>query len=99
MGSHAIGHHDFAHDEGAVDASHIGIDGDRFEHTVRATAFRLAGGATVEAPHGELVEGREFIEVFDFGFAAQVRDRSVAIEPHIFEFVFRHNLRVVSYRF
>jgi hypothetical protein len=79
-----------AHDEHTVDARGVGEDGDRLEHAVRVATLGLARRAAVEAPHGELLEAREARELLDLGLAAQVRDGLVAIEPDVFELVFRH---------
>src|SRR6185369_3800997 len=48
------------------------------------------GGAAVEAPHREVGQLRHAREFLHLGFAAEVGDRLVAIEPDVFEFVFRH---------
>ncbi len=63
---------------------------DRLEHAVRAPALGLARRAAVEAPQGELLEGREGAELLHLRLAAQVRDRLVAVEPDVFELVLAH---------
>jgi hypothetical protein len=86
----AVGHHHFAHHEHAVLFRRIRIARDRLEHAVRTAALGLARRAAVKAPHREIAELREAREFFDLRLAAEVRDGLVAIEPNVFQFVFRH---------
>ena len=87
---HAIGHHHFAHHQRTVLAGAVGIDGHRLQHAVRAAALGLTGGAAVEIPERQLLELREALEFLDLGFAAEVGDWLVTIEPDVFQFVFSH---------
>ena len=87
---HAVGHHDLAHDEGAIFAGAVWVNGDWLEHAVGAAAFGLLGRATVEAPLWELLEAWEAGEFLDLSFTAKIRHRSVAVEPDVFQFVFGH---------
>ena len=84
------GQHHFAHHESRVGFCGVGVNGDRFQQAVRAVAFGLARRTAVKAPHRKFVEFWKLIEFFDLGFAAEVRDGFVAVEPDVFQFVFRH---------
>ena len=70
----------------------VGKNGHRLEHAIRARAFGLARRAAVEAPAGEFFERRETVELLDLGFAAEIRDRLVAVEPDVLEFVLRSSI-------
>ncbi len=85
-----IGHHDFAHHENPVAAGGVGVARNRLEHAVAAPAFCLTGGASVESPHGQLLELRKAFEILDLRLAAEVRDGGVAVQPDILEFIFSH---------
>ena len=87
---HAIWHHDFAHDDRAVAAGRVWIDGHWLENAVRAAAFGLLGGTTIEAPERKLFEGWEAVVFLDLGLAAEVWHRGIAVEPDVFQFVFGH---------
>ena len=66
-------------------------DAHRLQHAVRAPAFRLLGGAAVEAPQGQLLQRRERrSNVLDLRLAAQVGDGGVPVEPDILELILRH---------
>ena len=90
MRSHTIGHHHFAHDQSAVLAGGVGINGHRLQDTVGATSLSLAGRTAVEIPEGQLLQLRKALKILDLGFAAEVRDWLVTIEPDVFQFVFSH---------
>ena len=92
MRGDTVGHHDFAHHKCAIAAGAVREDGYGFEHTIRAAAFGLLGRATVESPHRKLVESREAVEILDQGFATEVRNGGVAVEPDVFQFVFGHSV-------
>ena len=86
----AVWHHDFRHDQHTVLTSAVGENGDRLQHAIRALAFRLLRGATIEAPVGQVFELRKAVEFLNLSFAAEAGQRRVAIEPDVFEFEFRH---------
>jgi hypothetical protein len=86
----AVRQQNLAHHECAIFLRRIRVNGDWLQETVRAVALGLAGRAAVEAPHRELVEIGKVFELFDLGFAAEVRDGLVAVEPDVFQFVLRH---------
>ena len=88
--SHAIGHHDLAHDQRAIEAGGVGVDRHWLENAVRAAAFGLLGGTTVKAPVGKLIESGELLKCFDLSFATKVSDGGVAVEPDILQFEFGH---------
>jgi hypothetical protein len=90
MRSHTIGHHHFAHHQNAVLAGGVGINGHRLQNTVGTTSLSLAGGAAIEVPEGQLLQFRKALEFLDLGFAAEVGDWLVTIEPDVFQFVFSH---------
>ena len=90
MRSHTIGHHHFAHDQNAVLAGGVGINGHRLQDTVGATSLSLAGRTAVEIPEGQLLQLRKALKILDLGFAAEVGDWLVTIEPDVFQFVFSH---------
>ena len=83
----SVGHQNFAHYEDAIDASGVRVNGDGFEHAVRALAFGLAGGASVKAPKRKIFQFWELGKFLDLSFATEVGDGLVAVEPDIFEFV------------
>ena len=56
MGERAVRKHDFTHDEDAVLAGAVWIEGYGLEHAVGVAAFSLLGGGTVEAPLRKLLE-------------------------------------------
>lgn len=89
-----VGIHDLTKDEDAIDAGGVWEVTDRFEHAVGITAFGLTSRAAVEAPDGNLLEGREVVEFLDFCFATEVSGWGIAVEPNVFKFVFGH--RIVS---
>ena len=88
--SHTIGHHHFAHHQSAVLAGGVGINSHRLQDTVGATSLSLAGRTAVEIPEGQLLQLRKALKILDLGFAAEVRDWLVTIEPDVFQFVFSH---------
>ena len=90
----AVWHHHLAHHQCAIFASAVWEHRDRLKHAIRAAAFRLLGRAAVEAPHRQLLEGREASEFLDLGFAAEIWHGCVSIEPDVFQFVFGHNILV-----
>jgi hypothetical protein len=87
----AIRHHDLIHHQHAVLARDVGIDGHGLEDAVGVFAFGLLRRAPVKPPHGELLELRKAGKFLDLSLAAQARQRSVPVEPDIFEFVFGHS--------
>ena len=86
----AIGHHDFAHHEHAIAAGGVWVACNGFEHAIAASSFGLTGGASVESPHGQLLELRKAFEILDLRLATEVRDGSVAVQPDILEFILSH---------
>jgi hypothetical protein len=99
MRGRAIRHHDFAHDESAILASAVRVDGDWFEHAIRALAFSLLGGATVETPERKFFKLGETGEFFDLSLATKIWHRFVTVEPDVFQFVFSHGFKVVVFEF
>ena len=65
------------------------IERDRFEHAVRVASFGLLRGAAVKSPLGTIRDG--FGSVADhFGLSTKVLNGLIAVQPNVFEFVFRH---------
>src|SRR5690606_18619040 len=64
---------------------------DRLEQAIGAPAFGLLGRTAVKTPHRQILQ-RQFLRIAidDLGFAAEVRDRRVTVEPDVFEFEFGH---------
>jgi hypothetical protein len=86
----AVRHHDFAHHQHAVLAGAVRKNCNGFQHAIGALAFRLPRGAAVEAPQGKLFEFREALVFDNFGFASEIGNGFVAVEPDVFEFVLCH---------
>ena len=86
----AVSIHNFTHDQHAVLASAVRIHGHGLEHAVGTASWGLLRGTAVEAPEGKFFKRREAAVFFDLSFAAQIRHRSVTVEPEVFEFVFSH---------
>ena len=64
---------------------------DRLEYAIRGVPLGLPGRTAVESPHRDIRKGQFLgIAIDDLRFAAQARNRRVAIEPDVFEFEFRH---------
>ena len=89
----AVGIINFAHDERAIFAGAVRVDGHRHEHAIGAAAGGLLSGAAVEAPVGEFGQLREALEFLDLGLAVEVGQRGVAVEPDVFQFVLGHMRR------
>jgi hypothetical protein len=87
----AVWHHDFAHHDRTIFPGGVRIHGDGLEHAIRATAFSLLGGTSVESPERQALKAWEGVKVFDQGFPAEIGDRGVTVEPDVFQFVFGHN--------
>src|SRR5207247_1672762 len=68
----------------------VGKNGDRLEDAIGVVTLGLLGRTAVEAPARELFQGRELVEVLDEGFAADVGDGLVAVEPYVFQFELGH---------
>lgn len=88
----AIRKHHLTHDEDAVFAGAVGVEGNRLEDAVGVAAFCLLGGGAIEAPLGKLVESRELIEITKHALGAEVLHGVVTVEPDVIESVFGHNI-------
>src|SRR6516225_4796976 len=83
MGGLHVGHVNFAHHQRAIPAGGIGINRNGFQHAVRGFAFGLARRAAIEAPPGQFVELRKLGIFNDLGFAAEVGDGLIAVQPNV----------------
>ena len=86
----AVWHHDFAHHEHAIAAGGVWVACNGFQHAIAASSFGLTGGASVESPHGQLLELGKAFEILDLRLATEVRDGGIAVQPDILEFIFSH---------
>jgi len=75
---------DFAQDQDSVFPGGIRIAGHRFENAIRG----VPSACRVELPSkphvGSVGPVRWFVEIFDQGFACEIRDGGVAVEPYVF---------------
>ncbi len=86
----AIRVHDFVQDDHAILLGRVRIGGNRLQDAIRAVTFGLASRAAIEAPVRELFQGRKLVEILDQGFAADVGNGGVTVQPDIFQFILRH---------
>ena len=68
-------------DQGAVGTGRIRIDRNRLQNAVGRAAFSLHRRRAVKAPQRKLFQRRERFEFLDLGLTAEIRYRSVTIEP------------------
>ena len=86
----AIRKHDFAeHDEG-VFAAGIGVECNRLENAIGLVARSLHGGTAVKSPQGQIGQSGRLVEFLDIGFAAELRDGFLSVEPDVFKFELWH---------
>ena len=88
----SVGMHDLVQDQHSVSDRGVGINRHRLEHAVGAVALRLSGRAAVESPVRDRFQRGDGVKVLDQGLAAEVGDWLVTVEPHVFQFVFRHGV-------
>ena len=72
-----IGHHHFAHHQGAVLARAVRIHRHRVQLAIGTPAFSLPRGTAVKAPDGQLGQLGEVVEFLDESFAAKVANRFI----------------------
>ncbi len=86
----AISQVDFAHHKHAVFAGAIGEHGNGLQHAIRVVPLGLPGRTTVESPVWKFFQLGEVIVLLDEGLTPEVGHGGVAVEPDVFQLVFRH---------